>query len=405
MPTKTKVTKRPNTSREYERATATAKYYGYSAAPQFKIEREENLRARSFKESHTKEVHPFREEQYKFSGYLEEKISILRAYMEKRLSHLGSPVMIYYEGPIEGNPHIRKNKMEKTFNLEILGNPKSIADAMIIETAYVILKEQYPDENLCVYINSIGDKESVSKFVREVTQHYRKNWSKVPTHCRQTFKKDVFELFSCRDEKCLELLEAAPKPMSFLSEPSRVHFKELLEYLESLAIPYDIDHFLVGNRSFCMGTIFEIRGTKAGETKTLAIGERYNGLAKKVWNKKDIPAIGVALLIHPDHLKRASRRLEQKPKFYFIQFGFDAKLQSLKIMEMLRQAKIPVYQSLSKDKLTAQMAGAEKLALPYVIIMGQKEAMENSVVVRDMNTRSQETIRVDQLVKYLKKLK
>ena len=395
------------TSREYEKATETAKFYGYSEAPKLKIEKEDLARAKAFKESHTKEVHPFREDEFKFAGYLEEKIAILRACMEKRMSHLSPPFTIYYEGPLEGNPHIRRIKKEKTFNLEIIGNSKSIADAMIIETAFVILKEQYPTENLCLYINSLGDKESLAKFVRELTHYYRKNWSAVPAHCRQTFKKDLFGLFYCQEEKCRELLDGAPKPMSFLSEPSRVHFKEILEYLESLSISYDIEHSLVGSRSFCTGTLFEIRGTSDKDTsaRTLAIGERYNGLAKKVWNKKDIPAVGVAILIQPDHLKRSTRKSDAKPKFYFIQFGFEAKLRSLKIIEMLRQAKIPVHQALSKDKLTGQIAAAEKMGIPYVIIMGQKEALEGTVVVRHMMSRSQETVKVENLVKYLKKLK
>ncbi|HZS42744.1 MAG TPA: His/Gly/Thr/Pro-type tRNA ligase C-terminal domain-containing protein [Candidatus Paceibacterota bacterium] len=394
-------------SREYERATETAKYYGFCQAPYLEIEREDLIKAKTFKDSHTKEVHPFREDEFKFSGFLEEKICILRNFLEKNMAHLGIPAPIYYEGPIAGNPHIPRIKREKTFNMEILSNSKSIADAMIIETAFVILKDQYPEEELSIGINSIGDKESIARFTRELTAYYRKNWSSLPAHCRATFKKDIFEILHCREEECLALQEAAPKAMSFLSEPSRVHFKEVLEYLESLGLPYNIEHSLVGSRSFCSGTIFEIRGTnkKTKEENTYAIGERYNGLAKKIWNKKDVPSVGVAILIHPDHLKQNRRHREVAPKFYFIQFGFDAKLQSLKIMEMLRQAKIPMHQSLSKDKLTVQIGTAEKMNIPYVIIMGQKEALEGSAVVRNMSNRSQETIMIEDLVKYLKKLK
>jgi histidyl-tRNA synthetase len=405
-----KVSKRSagTSSREYERAIQTARYYGFFDAPRLEVQRADLQDARSFKESHMKEVHPFRENESEFAGYLEEKISILRSYLEKRMAHLSSPTMIYYEGPLAGNPHIRRIKNEKTFNLEILGSSKSIADAMIMETACVILKEQYHLEELSVYINSIGDKESINKFARELTLYYRKNWKDLPAHCRTTFKKDVFDLFLCKEEKCLELRENAPKPMSFLSEASRIHFKEVLEYLESLSIPYVIEHSLLGSRSFCSGTIFEIRGSDSDHNgnKTLAIGERYNGLAKKIWAKKDVPAMGVAILIHPDHLKkRTKQKKDTKAKFYFIQLGFDAKLKSLKIIEMLRQAKIPVQQALSKDKLTGQIASAEKMKIPYIIIMGQKEVLEESVVVRSMNTREQETVKVDQLIKYLKKLK
>ncbi len=407
MKEKTKAKIGKKTSREYEQATETAKFYGFCPVPKLSVEKEDLTKARAFHDWHSKEVHPFKEDEFKFSGFLEEKIAILRNLLEKKLAHLGMPALVYYEGPIAGNTHMRQIKREKTFNLEILGNSKSIADAMIIETAYIILAEQYPAEELCISINSIGDKESIGRFSRELANYYRKNWNELPAHCRATFKKDVFEILHCKEKECLALQENAPKAMSFLSEPSRVHFKEVLEYLESLSLPYNIEHSLVGSRSFCSGTIFEIRGTnkKNGEISIFAIGERYNGLAKKVWNKKDIPSVGVAILIHPDHVKKSSRKRDVAPKFYFIQFGFDAKLRSLKIMEMLRQAKIPISQSLSKDKFASQIATAEKLNIPYVIIMGQKEALEGSAVVRNMNNRSQNTVMLSDLVKYLKKLK
>ena len=55
--------------------------------------------------------------------------------------------------------------------------------------------------------------------------------------CRQLFKRDPFELLSSHDEKCRELNERAPKTIDFLSEESRAHFQEVLEYLEALNIP------------------------------------------------------------------------------------------------------------------------------------------------------------------------
>jgi histidyl-tRNA synthetase len=48
---------------------------------------------------------------------------------------------------------------------------------------------------------------------------------------------------------------------------------------------------------------------------------------------------------------------------------------------------------------------AEKLGVPYTIIFGQKEAIENSVIVRNMQSRSQETVKQAKLLEYLKELK
>jgi histidyl-tRNA synthetase len=64
-----------------------------------------------------------------------------------------------------------------------------------------------------------------------------------------------------------------------------------------------------------------------------------------------------------------------------------------------------VHQSISKDSLSVQLALAEKMEVPYCVIFGQKEAMDNTVIVRDMKTHSQDTVKIDSLPDYLKHLK
>ncbi len=132
-------------------------------------------------------------------------------------------------------------------------------------------------------------------------------------------------------------------------------------------------------------------------------------LGKIMGSKKDIPAVGVALgldriLLMPG-TENVQSKSQKKPKVFFVQLGLEAKLHSLSIVEMLRKAHIPMAQSLSKDSLGIQLGMAERLEVPYVIIFGQKEALENVVIVRNMKTHSQETVSVPEVVDYLKKLK
>lgn len=392
-------------SPEIDAASKIATHYGFDKLPFIEVEKEDIVSAKKFHESHLKVLHPFYEKNDRFGGFLEEKISLLRNFQQKKFEGLSMPLSGFYKGPLKGNPHMKKNADEETFNLEVLGSSKSITEALIIETAYVILKNRYPHKELSLEINSIGDKESLSRFIKELGNYLKKEQSKLSKKMKEAIKKDIFNFFCFEGEADPSLFLSAPKTMSYLSESSRTHFKEVLEYIESLEIPYVINHTLIGSRSYCSDTVFEITGTEKGKSEILAIGERYNGLAKKALGKKDTPSIGVALLLHPHFVsKRAKKEKVLAPKFFFIQLGFSAKLQSLKIMEILRQANIPVEQSLSKDKLSLQLATAEKMNIPYIIMLGQKEAIEHSVVVRELKTMSQETIPLDNLVSYLKKL-
>lgn len=397
------------------KAESTAKHYGFKHFTDLAVEKQDLAKVKNFKDS-KKSSFSDKDSVMSFDNLLEEKIAIIRAYVDKKMNDMSQPPMIYFSGPLEGNPH----HFSKTFNIDIIGNAKSIADAIVIETAFVILKEHLDDKNseLMIEINSIGDKDSFARFNKEFGIFCKKRIAELPAEWRQSFKKDPLSIYKCTEESCNILIDEAPKPMSYLSEQSRDHFRETLEYLESLSLPYIINHSLIGSKHYSSGTVFQIvkitsdtnakTGKKTEKREVLAIGERYNTISKKAWGKKEIPAIGATLMVNEKALKSmktpAKPAKQEEPKFYFIQLGYDAKLKSLGIIEMLRQANIAVHQSLSRDKITSQLAAAEKMGVPYILILGQKEAIEDSVTVRHINTRVQETIAIKELISYLKKL-
>ena len=337
---------------------------------------------------------------------LEEKNALLRYYVEKNLIAEPQPIMFSYEN--YGNTDSLSGKQKKTatkfLNLQMLGSSKSVSEVVLIKTALALLSDN-GIKDICVDINSIGDKESTNKFVRELSHYYRKNINRMSPHCRQMFKKDPFSLLeSDKKECCVDLNEEAPKSISFLSEPSRQHFKEVLEGLEILDMPYRINDNLIPDRRHSSQTIFEITDGAENKRGIVASGGRYDGLAKKIGLKKDIPAIGLKISSKNLLAGSMARSKIKAPNFFFLQLGFDAKLKGLNVIEMLRKSKILIYQSLSRDMLGGQIALAEKMKMPYTLIMGKKESMENTVMVRDMETRSQEVIPINNLSAHLKKL-
>lgn len=404
--------------KNHHKAESTARHYGFNAFPGLAVEKQDILKSKNFKDS-KKTTFVDKDSAMSFDNLLEEKIAIMRAYIDKKMNDLHQPPMISYSGPLEGNPHAPEKSKIKTFNIDILSNAKSIADAIVIETAYVILKEHLTDDSeLLIEINSIGDKDSFAKFTKDFVAFGKKRVADIPAEIKQAFKKDPFVLFTCKEEECFALQEEAPKPMSYLSEVSRDHFREVLEYIESLNLPYTINHSLIGSKHHSSGTVFQIvkltdtgkvdaNGEKKMKREIVAIGERYNTISKKAWGKKEVPAVGVTMLIDEKGVKtdKPAKALVEEARFYFIQLGYDAKLKSLSIIEMLRVANIPVHQSLSRDKITSQLAAAEKLNVPYILLLGQKEAIENSVTVRHVQTRAQETVKLENLIEHLKKLK
>jgi histidyl-tRNA synthetase len=182
-----------------------------------------------------------------------------------------------------------------------------------------------------------------------------------------------------------------------------------LEYLEALDIPYRINNNLIGNKKYCTETIFSINNLDnekdKKKQKVLAIGVRYDGLSKKIGAKKEIHGVGISLLIKNNKADlRKDVKKVKRPFASFVQLGFESKLLSLNIIESLRKEKIPLFLSLARDRLGAQVSAVEKYHIPYALIMGKKEAVERSVIVRNNDTHAQEIVEIENLPKYMKKL-
>jgi len=323
------------------------------------------------------------------------------------------PVMYYQYGPTvrHDNPQRGRYRQFYQFDLDCLGSDKSIMDAMVIKVGMNILEEAGA-QNLSVDINSIGDKECRNSYIKELTSYYRKHLNSLPAIDRERLKTNPLRILDSKDPKTIEINQEAPDSVSFLCPSCKKHFKEVLEYLEEMGIPYNLNKNLVRGLSYYTRTVFEIIEEKGEENElplTLAGGGRYDYLAKQIGSKKDIPAVGFSIgvdrIIASPWYKKLCPRIIKKPKIYFVQLGSEAKLKSLNVIEILRKAHIPMAQSLSKDSLGSQLATAERSGIPYVLIFGLKEALTDSVIVRNMSNRSQETIKLSKLLDYLKEIK
>lgn len=341
----------------------------------------------------------------------EQTASLVRAYIQHGMQSLPQPLLFYHSGPVfrHDNPQKGRYRQFYQFDVDALGSDKSIIDALVIRTIYTILEEAGA-KNLVVNINSIGDKESRPAYIRELINFYKKHLNELPVIDQERLKTNPMRILDSKDEKTKEINLDAPDAISFLSTSGKRHFKEVLECLDQMEIPYVIDKMLVRGLSYYTHTVFEIMETdEEGRTQTIAGGGRYDYLGKELGSKKDLPAMGGSIgmdrIIERSWFKDLAPRIMKKPKVYFIQVGLDAKLKSLNVIEILRKAHIPVMQALSKDSLSAQLAVAEKSGVSYTIIFGQKEAMENSVIVRNMDTRGQDNVPIPELHTYLKQLK
>ncbi|MES2214238.1 MAG: His/Gly/Thr/Pro-type tRNA ligase C-terminal domain-containing protein [Patescibacteria group bacterium] len=320
-----------------------------------------------------------------------EKAAFLRMYLENEFSSLPHPLSVIYKKP-QSRSH--------DYCLHVLGFPSAVAEAILIRTGLTILMEE-GHKRLIVEVNSVGDKDSITAYERELHSYVKKVSTDIPPEHKKKIKEDVFELLKLALPE--EIKDRLPASIASLTSGSRAHFKEMLECLESLGVEFKLDCTLVGNKEYTSHTIFAIRDAES--EMVLAEGARYSRLTKRVGFKKELPSASMTIFAHAkkDGPAKIYKELP-KPRFYLIHLGHEAKLKSLPLIELLRTHRIPVYHFLGKDKITAQLAASESLRVPYLLIVGHKEALDHTVTVRNVSTRAQDTVPMADLPDYLKHL-
>ena len=379
-----------------ERASRISNYYGFSRLPALTVTKNDLQSAKSI---NLVDQNPFFQ-----ALHPEEMITILNAQSRKELNHLPQPLLTFYESRLVHEGH-GKN-LENTLTIDVIGSTSPLAEAALIHIVKIILSEEGVSD-INVELTSVGDRESMSRFNRELSSFYKKIGSDLPATLKNILKKDTVALLTCPDPEAALINADAPQSVSCLSDLSCTHFKAVLEYLEQLDISYEINPLLIPDRSVATETVFRVQGANQKNTKApYAVGYRYNGLSKKIGLKRDMPACRVVIVLPKTKMEllKAPTKKTKTPPFYFVQIGTEAKLRSLQVIEMLRKAKISLSYGLIKDKLIGQLTAAEQMHTSYVLIMGQRECMENSVLVRNMENSSQESVDIDNLVAYLKKL-
>jgi histidyl-tRNA synthetase len=335
---------------------------------------------------------------------------VMRSYIEHGMHNLPQPVKLWYVGPFfrYERPQAGRFRQFHQFGFEAIGEKNSSIDGQIIQMGYDVLKE-LGFKNIKIEVNSIGDSECRPYFKKILLSYLKSRKSSLCADCQRRMKENPLRVLDCKEEKCQQVKASAPQIIDHLCENCHSHFKQTLEFLDELELPYTLNPYLVRGLDYYTKTVFEIvETTESGQSQgSLVGGGRYDCLSKLLGGR-DVPACGVAggieriiSLMKEREMKTGQK--QEDAQIFLAQLGQMAKRKSLKLFEEFRSAKIPVAESFSKDSLKAQLRTANKMGIKWVLIFGQKEALEGFITLRDMNTGVQEEIKLDKVVQEMKK--
>ncbi|MEK7124946.1 MAG: histidine--tRNA ligase [Patescibacteria group bacterium] len=335
--------------------------------------------------------------------------SVVRAYIEHGMQVRPHPVKLYCNGPVfrHDQPQHNRYRQFHQLNVETIGDASEAVDAELLFLGYHILKSLGLDA-VNVHINSIGDANCRPAYLRALRDYYKVRVKKLCPQCKLRLKEDVLRVLDCKEEGCRELAKEAPQMMDFLDDACKQHFKHVLEFLDEARIPYILNPYLVRGLEYYTRTVFEfIPEDATGSQVAIIAGGRYDKLIETLGGAK-MPAAGWAMGIERVATLLRERQVSvpdamPKPKVFLVQLGEVAKRRSLLLFEELRRAGIGTKSSLGRDSIKAQLRIANRWGVKYALIFGQKEAIDGTVIAREMETGIQETIPLEKIVDEIKK--
>jgi histidyl-tRNA synthetase len=324
----------------------------------------------------------------------------MTTYFDNKLSALTGPAFFY-------TTDVVPRTGETAVSLHIFNVKKSIAEAILLQTIRSFLSDLGVSDYY-VRVNSLGDPESLGRYIRELTNYLKRRLEDMPPAARELMKDHPLTALMHLIEKDHDLSRRSPSPLEYLSDQSRKHFREIVEFLDVSALPYEIDTRLIGSHDCYSDTLFsyEFPATEsdASHSPLYIRGGRYSNFVAKA-SKAKVPAVGAVLVLRdkkaPENLP--TPRSTPAPSVFLAQLGFGPKIKSLLIIDELRRAGIPVYQDVVCDSISEQLRQAENRRVRYAVIVGQKEYVDGTVILRDLSAQSQEYIPVSALAARLRR--
>ncbi|MEX2237284.1 MAG: histidine--tRNA ligase [Dehalococcoidia bacterium] len=326
---------------------------------------------------------------------------VCRAYIEHGMASLPQPVRLYYISPVfrYDRPQAGRYRQHHQFGVEAIGDDDPLLDAEVIDLLRTFF-ERLGIGDYTLQINSIGDPNCRPAYIERLREYYAPRLDEVDQDCRERFETNPLRLLDCKNERCQPVIAGAPLISEHLCEPCREHFAGVQRYLAEAGIGFILSPRLVRGLDYYTRTVFEYQPLIEGGQSTMGGGGRYDGLIELLGGKHT-PGVGFGCGVERTiiNLKRSGAEppAAQAPTVYVAYTGGDAGESARAIARRLREAGERVVIASGGRSLKAQMRHADALGARYVAIVGEREAAEGSVTLRDLTTGSQESVPVAEL--------
>lgn len=331
---------------------------------------------------------------------------IMRLVVQNKLYATNElPLKLYYVGPVfrYERPQLGRYRQFNQFGVESIGHNSPMNDVEVIVLAYTILCS-LGLEGVTIKINTLGDEESRNNYRTALKEYFKNHIDNMCVDCKSRYELNPLRILDCKVPEDRPIIDGAPQIGDYLSDASKARFEQVQDALETLQIPYEIDEGLVRGLDYYSETVFKFHYvSKTGANYgAIGAGGHYGKLMQELGGP-ELPGVGfsfgieriVSVLKDDNLLEDTKNELDA----YVMPLGEEALLVSEEIAVYLRNSGgYKVDLCFDKTKLGNMFKRASAKNAKFAVIIGEEEMNNDSVIVKNLSSQEQITVKVDELI-------
>lgn len=311
---------------------------------------------------------------------------------------------LWYMGPMFRHERPQKGRYRQFHQcgVEVFGLNGPDVDAELIMMTARLWRELGINEHVRLELNSIGSLEARANYRTALIAHLEQHIDVLDEDSKRRMHTNPLRVLDSKNKDVQAILVDAPELSDYLDEESKAHFAGLCALLDAAGIAYTVNQRLVRGLDYYNRTVFEWITESLGAQGTVCGGGRYDGLVEQLGGKA-MPAVGFAMGLERLVLMMETLELTEVRRSvdaYVVTSGDSTMTAGVKLAEHLRESipGIRVMNHFGGGNFKKQFKRADKVGAVYALVLGDTEVAENTVVVKDLQGGSQETVALNELV-------
>ena len=344
----------------------------------------------------------------------------LAKYVAKNYGNLSFPFRRYQIGKVYRGEKTQKGRFREFYqcDIDIIGDGELgiVNDAEIPSVIYNLISDLgFNDFTICInnrkvlngLFREVNQEQNAVDIMRTIDKLAKIGKEKVIEELKEIGVDDqaieriltFIEIDGTTDEKISKL-----ENLGILNEmfaQGLEELKQVIKYIRIFGVPdthFKIDLTIARGLDYYTGTVYETFLNDYKELGSVCSGGRYENLAEYYTDKK-LPGVGISIGLTRLFYKLNELQLIKTDKYSMSDILIipmtEDMTKSIELASNLRKEGINTEVYLNDKKLKAKFKYADKLKIPYVVVIGEDEISSNTVKVKNMETGEETPTELD----------